>query len=70
MSGRWKSSRGRVADRAVVESNCIRESGGGEQLETNSAVRTIRNSIRPDVGASLRAKERSLLLAKRHERTR
>jgi len=37
MSGRWKSSSDRFADREVVERNCVRENGGGEQRETKES---------------------------------
>jgi hypothetical protein len=33
-SGRWKSSSAQFADWAVVERNCVRKNGGGEQRET------------------------------------
>ncbi len=34
MSGRWKSSFARFADRVIVEYNCVCENRGGEQWET------------------------------------
>jgi hypothetical protein len=51
----WKSLSDRNTGLSVAEGNCVVERRGGEQPEVNdqSIIKTMMNSIRPDALASL-----------------